>query len=134
MIDPVVSLAMAMNSVKGAYAVLLGSGVSRAAGIPTAWEILIDLSSKLAAALDERCEPDPAEWFKCKFGREPNYSQLIGQLGKTSTERGGLLKPYFEPTSDDLEEGKKQPTVAHRAIASLVRRGFYKSNTDDKFR
>jgi hypothetical protein len=33
---------------KGAYALFLGSGVSRSAGIPTGWEIIIKLIDRLA--------------------------------------------------------------------------------------
>ncbi len=50
MIDPLISLAFALHNAKSAYALLLGSGVSRAAGIPTGWEIVIDLTRGLAAA------------------------------------------------------------------------------------
>jgi hypothetical protein len=39
-IDPLISLAFAIQSNKGVYALLLGSGVSRAAQIPTGWEIV----------------------------------------------------------------------------------------------
>ena len=34
--------------------------------------------------------------------------------------------PYFEPNDQELEEGAKQPTVAHHAIAQLVKQGFVK--------
>ncbi len=35
MIDPVLSLAVSMHAQKGVYALLLGSGISRSAGVPT---------------------------------------------------------------------------------------------------
>ena len=53
MIDPRVSLAFAMHSNPGAYAALVGSGVSVGAGIPTGWQVVLDLISKLARALSE---------------------------------------------------------------------------------
>lgn len=34
-----------------------------------------------------------------------------------------LLKPYFEPTSEEREKGLKTPTRAHRAIAQLASQG-----------
>src|SRR4051812_17947920 len=58
MVDPLVSLAFAMHSAKGVYAVLLGSGVSRSARIPTGWEVVLDLIGKVAALSDEACHPD----------------------------------------------------------------------------
>lgn len=36
--DPTTQIAFSMFENKGVYAVLLGSGVSRSAGIPTGWE------------------------------------------------------------------------------------------------
>jgi hypothetical protein len=47
-IDPLVSLAFSLHTNRGAYALLLGSGVSRAAGIPTGWEVVLDLTERVA--------------------------------------------------------------------------------------
>jgi NAD-dependent SIR2 family protein deacetylase len=123
MIDPLVSLAFAMHSRKGVYAVLLGSGVSRSAGIPTGWEVVLDLIRKLAHVQGESSEPDPVAWYQAKYGREPDYSKLLDALAKTAAERNQLLKAYFEPTEDEREQGRKKPTPAHNAIAGLVASG-----------
>src|SRR6266436_1579843 len=56
-LDPTVALAFSMFSNKGVYAVLLGSGVSRSAAIPTGWEVVLDLIRRLAHLLGEDCEP-----------------------------------------------------------------------------
>ncbi|QDX90924.1 hypothetical protein EEL30_00100 (plasmid) [Brevibacillus laterosporus] len=48
MIDSIISLSFSMYSNPGVYGVLLGSGVSRSAGIPTGWQIVLDLCRKLA--------------------------------------------------------------------------------------
>ncbi len=53
MIDPVHSLAFSIQANRGVYAVLIGSGVSRAAKIPTGWEITLDLIHKLAKLRNE---------------------------------------------------------------------------------
>ena len=37
-----------------------------------------------------------------------------------------LLKSYFEPTDEELEEKKKIPTLAHKSIANLVKNGYIK--------
>jgi hypothetical protein len=60
MINPTESLAFSMHANPGVYAVLVGSGVSRAAKIPTGWEITLDLIEKLAALRGEKCDDDPA--------------------------------------------------------------------------
>jgi ribosomal protein L33 len=123
MIDPLISLAFAIQSNKGVYALLLGSGVSRAADIPTGWDITLDLIRKVARLKSEDCEPDPAAWYVSKTGEDPDYSKLLKALAKTAAERNQLLRSYFEPTEEEKEEGKKIPTVGHKAIADLVASG-----------
>jgi hypothetical protein len=124
--DPLLSLAFSIQSNKGVYALLLGSGVSRSAKIPTGWEIVLELIRKLAVLSDENCEPSPETWFTQKFGYAPDYSDLLDMVAKTQTERQQLLKAYFEPTVEDQDENAKQPTKAHHAIARLVLDGFIK--------
>ena len=123
MIDPMISLAFAVYSNKGAYALLLGSGISRDSGIPTGWEVVLDLIRKVAKLEGEDCEPDPADWFRKKHGAEPDYSKLLDEIAKTPAERQQLLRGYFEPTEDERSQGLKLPSAAHKAIAQLVAAG-----------
>ncbi|MEF8724368.1 hypothetical protein E4Q23_19365 [Candidatus Accumulibacter phosphatis] len=124
MIDPINSLAFSMHAGKGVYALLLGSGVSSAARIPTGWEVTIELVRKMAALQQANCEPEPAEWFRGTTGQEPDYSELLKSVAKTPAERQQLLRNYWEPTEQEREEGAKVPTKAHRAIADLVKLGY----------
>ena len=124
MIDPLHSLAFSIQANPGVYAVFLGSGVSSAAKIPTGWEITLDLIRKLANLQEESCDPDPAHWYLDKYSKEANYSDLLNTLAKTSDERQQILRPYLEPNEQEREDGGKQPTEAHRAIAALAARGF----------
>lgn len=124
--DPLLSLAFSMQSNKGVYALLLGSGISRAAKIPTGWEVVLELVRKLALLSEEECEPDPEAWYLNKFGHSPDYASLLDQVARTPAERQQLLRSYFEPNEDEQEEKAKQPTVAHRAIANLVADGYIK--------
>ena len=126
MIEPLLSLALSMHSNPGVYAVLVGSGVSRSAGIPTGWEVVQDLVRKLARLHGEECEPDWEAWFKSKFKQEPTYSGLLDAVAKSQAERSRLLAAYFEPTDDEREQGLKVPTPAHHALARLVRDGHVK--------
>lgn len=121
---PEVALAFSVQSSPGVYALLLGSGISRAARIPTGWEVVLDLVRKVASAEGADCEPDPAAWYTAQYGTEPGYSQLLDSLAKTPTERQQILRSYFEPTEDERDEGAKAPTKAHRAIAKLVASGY----------
>jgi hypothetical protein len=124
MIDPMVSLAFAVYSNKGAYALLLGSGISRASGIPTGWEVVLDLVRKVAKLEGDECEPDPADWFRKKHEAEPDYSKLLDGISKTPSERQQLLRGYFEPTQEERGHGLKLPSAAHNAIAQLVATGY----------
>ena len=124
MIAPIESLSFSIQANPGVYALLLGSGVSRAAEIPTGWEVTIDLVRKLARVIGDECEPDPERWFQAKFNRAPDYSQLLDELAKTPAERQQLLQPYFEGDEQEREDGLKQPTAAHHAIARLAVQGF----------
>lgn len=124
MIDPLHSLAFTIQTNPGVYAVLLGSGVSRSAQTPTGWEITLDLVRKLAEVAGENCGSDPAVWYRERYGKEPDYSDLLDALAKTPAERQQLLRAYLEPTEAERAEGIKSPTTAHRAIAGLVAKGY----------
>ncbi|WP_394818661.1 SIR2 family protein [Sorlinia euscelidii] len=115
-----------MRSKPGAYAMLLGSGISSAAGIPTGWGVVIELIKKLAAAEGHDCGDRPEEWYKSAFGSPPSYSELLEKLFKTETDRQQYLKRLFEPTPEEREQGKKLPTNAHHVIAELMEKGLVK--------
>ncbi|MFC1725268.1 SIR2 family protein [candidate division KSB1 bacterium] len=126
-ITPIEKLSLAVHhQTPGTYALLLGSGISKSAQIPTGWDIVLDLIKKVAALKKEDTGDDPEKWFKDKFGKAPEYSKLLDVLTKTQEERKNLLKPYFEPTEEEREEGKKQPTEAHKAIARLIKLGYFR--------
>ena len=124
MIDPVHALAFSVQSNRGVYALLLGSGLSRASGIPTGWEITLDLVRKLANVHGDNPDPTPESWYQEKYGKEPEYSDLLDQLTRTPAERQQLLRGYFEPDEQEREEGRKQATEAHHAIAALAVQGY----------
>jgi hypothetical protein len=122
--DLVVQLAFAVHENKGVYALVLGSGLSRAAEIPTGWEITLDLIRRVAVARGIEEQPDWAAWYRKEAGKEPNYSTVLAELALSPAERRSILHGYIEPTEADREESRKVPTAAHRAIAELVRRGY----------
>jgi NAD-dependent SIR2 family protein deacetylase len=95
LLDPPVRLALALNSSPGAYAVLLGSGISAAAGVPTGQQVIANLISKVPA------------------------------LEGASTERNELLRRHFEPVSHrPLQPALRAPTTAHRALGQLAGQGY----------
>lgn len=121
-LDPVIPLASAIYRSPGVYALLLGSGISRSAGVPTGWEVVARLLEQLAA-LEDAAPTDVFEWYRDRGG-EPDYSKLLEELAPSAGDRQRLLQPYFEPTEEERSRGGKQPTAAHRAIARLVSGGW----------
>jgi len=120
------TISFSIFSNKGVYALLLGSGISKNSGIPTGWDIVIDLITKLAELNKESCLPTPEEWFETKYGEKPNYSTILSKLVKSPSERVNFLKPYFEPTEEEASQGLKLPTQTHKKIATLVKKGYIK--------
>lgn len=134
MLDPQASLAMNVHAQPDVYALLLGSGVSTGAGVPTGWGVVQALVRGAAAAstpgdeasLEVAANDPEAWWQEHGDGKELGYSSLLASLARTSAARRDLLSKFFEPSEEDLEEGLKVPGRAHQAIAELVRRGSVK--------
>lgn len=122
--DPIVRLAIALNASRGAYAVLLGSGLSAAAGVPTGGQIVADLIAKVAALEGKSVGSDAYDWYRNRFGEEPEYSKLLDELAASSTERNELLRTYFEPGGFRAPHARPEPTAAHRALARLAAHGY----------
>jgi SIR2-like domain len=123
--DALLTLAFSLRANPGAYALLLGAGVSAPSGIPTAWGVLEDLTSRVAQLAGADPE-DPVQWYEAHYGEPAQYETLLEKLAPTPVERQRLLRDYFEPSVEDVEAERKKPTVAHRAIARLVRAGSVK--------
>lgn len=122
--DPTTQLAFSMHENKGVYAVLIGSGLSRSAGIPTGWEITMELIKRAGITSGVPDQEDWHAWYVERTGRQPNYSTLLEELATTQTERRTIIQGFLEPTEQELEDGMKMPTPAHRAIAEMVKAGF----------
>lgn len=125
-------VAAGVQAKPGVYALLLGSGVSTGAGIPTGWGIVQELVRRAAAAHDpgdsgaaDAAAADPEAWWAAHGDGQPlGYSNLLGALAPMPAARQHLLAGFFEPGDADAEAGSKVPSAAHRAIAQLARRGL----------
>lgn len=119
-------MAFSVYNNPGVYALLLGSGVSRAAEIPTGWEIVKDLIKQIAVAQGEAISENPIEWYEEEHGIQPRYDDLLAKLGKASAERNSILRRYFEASAEERERDDKikSPTRAHRSIAQMIKDGF----------
>ena len=113
------ALALSLHHAPGVYALHVGSGLSSAAGIPTGWQITLKLIQKLKS-LDEanlvsnESDDDLFKWYRDKYKKEPNYSDVIKYVAKTSGDRQNALETFFK---------NREPTAAHKKIAQLVKTG-----------
>lgn len=123
-IERLTTLAFSMYSNRGAYALLLGSGISCAAHIPSGWKVEEELIQQLALTQGIAEAEDWHQWYEETYHELASYSALLEALVKTSTERVQLMRPFFEPTDKEKELGWKSPTKAHYAIARLVKAGY----------
>ena len=121
--DPTTQLAFSMFENPGVYAVLLGSGVSRSAGILTGWEITLELVKRAGIAAGAGDQKDWHQWYVGQRDQQPNYSTLLEELARTPKERQAIIEGFLKPSEDEREQGLKMPTPAHRAVADLVKTG-----------
>lgn len=117
-INPLTGLAFALQSQPGVYAVLLGSGVSRAAQIPTGWVITTELIRRLAAAEGATIPADPVDWYQSTFGKPVGFSDLLAALAPSRSDRRAILSGFIDPSPARPDE--RRPTAAHRALARLA--------------
>jgi hypothetical protein len=124
-LDPTISLAFTLEANPGAYALLLGAGISRGV-VPTGWEIIETLVGRIAGVSGDTPER-PIEWYQERFGEYPSYSRVLEVLSPASPGRVGVLRPFFEPgVTEGVDAEVAGPTAAHRAIARLVKAGLIK--------
>lgn len=82
-----------MHAQPGVYAVLLGSGVSTGAGMPTGWGVVKELVRRLAVAEHPddpaslaAAQADPEQWWRGNHGGDLGYSSLLEALAVKSRE------------------------------------------------
>src|SRR2546430_16494123 len=96
-IEPFDALALSLHYNPGVYALVVGSGLSRAAGIPTGWDITLDLISQLGAVRGVKDPGDWAAWYRQEYKKQPSYSELLDALGASQGDRRSILHGYIEP-------------------------------------
>jgi SIR2-like domain len=117
-LDPIVSLSVAIAEAPGSHAFLLGSGVSREAGVPTGQQVFWQAIGELFRLEKETAEtPDEAElakWLQ-ETGRENfAYSDILQLITPDAANRRDYLAKHFEG---------REPGKAHHELASLAAQG-----------
>ena len=79
-IEKLTTLAFSMYTNKGAYALLLGSGISRSAGIPSGWEVEVELIKLIAAHQGVTDQNNWHQWYRERYNESASYSSLLEHL------------------------------------------------------
>jgi NAD-dependent SIR2 family protein deacetylase len=127
--DPIIPLAISIADGPKTYAIFLGSGVSRGAGIPTGQEIFshtIRHLYRLEENTEDLQDSKVKAWFDASAYKTLDFSKILEKTFPNLEERRRYLEKYFVG---------KAPSTAHRILAKLVKEGFVKvivtTNFDD---
>ena len=125
---PLVTLAA--NATRGdrRYVCFAGAGLSRDAGLPTAWALMLKTAQLLRAKEegDPSIEEDIQTWFLNSPYAKIRYDELVGGLFPTSVAQQAFLRKELHAD---------EPGKAHRLIAYLAKLGVLRcvitTNFDD---
>lgn len=119
MLDPIVSLAVAVAEAPGSYAVLVGSGASRDAGVPTGGEVFwvaVEDLFRLQRQTSDKPARAELEDFLGEIGAgEWTYSRVLEALAPDPATRRDYLAKHFEGCA---------PAETHELLAELAADGL----------
>jgi hypothetical protein len=101
-IDPLIALAFSVHREPWRVRAPARSGVSRAAGVPTGWDVVTDLIERVAHLQGEDMAGDPGSWFRARYKVEPSYSALLA--GESKLAEPDRERPNIRPSRLDLLE------------------------------
>ncbi|MCL5037886.1 MAG: SIR2 family protein [Chloroflexi bacterium] len=118
--NPLVKLVASALPGEKKYVLFAGAGVSKDAGIPTAWDLMMKTASLLYVADNDAVDPsiNLEDWFIKSDYSQMQYSELVEKIYPKYPDQQDFLKKYI----DNYKLGQ-----AHKGIAELVRRGIIRS-------
>ncbi len=127
-VNPIVKFAASATPGERKYVLIAGAGVSKDAGVPTAWDVMLE-TAKLLYCSERDGTPsqeDLEQWFAASQYARMSYADMIGTLYKTYPEQQQFLERLI---------GTKPIGESHRCIAELAIRGIIRAiittNFDD---
>jgi NAD-dependent SIR2 family protein deacetylase len=121
--DVIRKLASILNKNPRSYVLLLGSGVSSNAGIPTAWDLTMKLVRELMPD-NERANIEPENWYKGNYNQEVSFQNVLIQTTNNKDEKRNLIYDAF---------CDKEPTKTHKVIAKLIKAGIVQAVVTTNF-
>lgn len=133
--DPIVRLAASALPDEKKFVLFAGAGVSKDAGVPTAWDIMLATARLLYAAEmhSQQKDTDSAanltdakleEWFTNSNYARMAYADLIGQLYPLSPDQQTFLEGQL---------GEKKIGDSHKGIAALAKKGIIRAIVTTNF-
>src|SRR5262245_60558203 len=91
MLPPLVKLGTSATPGEVKYVCLAGAGLSKDAGLPTAWDLMLETAAVLRVS-EEDDGTDLRTWFLTSRFKDMKYSELIGGLFSTSVEQQRFIR------------------------------------------
>ena len=118
--NPIVTLAASALPGEKKYILFAGAGISKDAGIPTSWELMIKTASLLYASETDKIDSkiDLEKWFIDSKYSKMSYSKIMELIYPKTVDQQSFLRQFL---------GKYQVGKSHKGIAELVRRGIIRA-------
>lgn len=118
--NPLVKLAASALPGEKKYILFAGAGVSKDAGVATAWDLMLKTAGIIYAAENENIDSNInlEEWFTQSDYAQWEYAKLISHIYPNYPDQQAFLKEYLT----NYEIGQ-----AHLGIAELARRGIIRA-------
>jgi hypothetical protein len=113
MLPPLVKLATSAVPGEAKYVCLAGAGLSKDAGLPTAWDLMLATAALLRVHEPDSGDSDIQTWFLSSRFKDMSYSELIGGMFASSVEQQSFVREKLRA---------ERPGKAHLLLAELARR------------
>ena len=113
--NPIIKLIANAQPGEKKFMLFVGAGVSKDAGVPTAWDLMLKTASLLYAVENKEIKENInyEEWFLNSDYEKMSYSELIEKVYSTNQDQQDFLQQYLSSA---------KPGKVHELIAELARR------------
>ena len=118
--NPLVTLTASALPGEKKYIVFAGAGISKDAGIPTSWDLMVKTASILYSSETDKIDStiDLEKWFIDSKYSKISYSKIMELIYPKTADQQSFLRQFL---------GRYQVGKSHKGIAELVRRGIIRA-------